>query len=102
MTVSSGNAIPILTTARLRLRAPVMGDFDAYAGMMASERARYMNGPLDTAGAWGYFTSDVALWHLYGHGGLMIDLIETGETVGPGGDQSRAIVPRKGTGLDAL
>ncbi len=98
MTSATGSAIPTLTTSRLRLRAPAMEDFDAYARLMASERAKYMNGPLDTAGAWGYFTSDVALWRLYGHGGLMIDLMETGETVGQVGINHGPLFPEKELG----
>ncbi len=74
--------IPVLNTGRLTLRPPVFSDFAAYADLMASPRAVYMNGPLDTRGAWAYFTSDVALWPLFGHGGLMIDLKKTGACIG--------------------
>ena len=98
MIEENGRAIPTLMTARLRLRAPVMSDFDAYSRLMASDRAKYMNGPLDTAGAWGYFTSDVALWHLYGHGGLMIELVETGETIGEVGINHGPMFPEKELG----
>lgn len=98
MTTSPGSAIPILTTPRLRLRAPVMDDFGAYSRMMASDRARYMNGPLDAAGAWAYFTADVALWHLFGHGGLMIELVATDETIGQVGINHGPLFPEKELG----
>ena len=74
--------IPLLTTARLRLRAPAMADFPAYAAFMASPRSAGLGGPLETKGAWAYFTHDTALWHLSGHGALMMDLRGTGELAG--------------------
>ncbi len=72
----------MLETKRLRLRAPVMADFPAYAAFLASPRSTGVGGPLDTKGAWAYFTHDAALWALFGHGGLMMDLRDTGATVG--------------------
>ena len=65
-------SIPTLTTARLVLRPPVAADFDAYAPMMASERARFMGGPFDRKTAWGMFCHDVAGWSLFGIGSLKI------------------------------
>lgn len=90
--------LPVLATERLVLRPPVMADFEAYAHLMASPRAVYMNGPLDTKGAWAYFTSDVALWHLYGHGGLMIDLRDTERCVGQVGINHGPLFPEKELG----
>jgi len=75
-------AIPTLTTERLLLRPPVEGDFDAYYQMMATPRSRYMGGPYAKSAAWGAFCHDVACWTMFGHGGLMIELRETGECVG--------------------
>jgi RimJ/RimL family protein N-acetyltransferase len=90
--------IPVLTTGQLILRPPVMADFEPYARMMASERAIYMNGPLDEKGAWAYFTSDIALWPLYGHGGLMIDLKQSGICVGSVGINHGPLFPEKELG----
>ena len=64
--------IPTLTTDRLTLRPYSLADFPAYAACLASPRARFMGGPLDTAGAWSYFTNDVAQWPLLGLGALLI------------------------------
>jgi RimJ/RimL family protein N-acetyltransferase len=75
-------AAPTLTTPRLTLRAPVMGDFAAYAAFLAGPRSGGVDGPLDTKGAWGYFTSDVALWSLKGVGGFMMQLKDGGAVVG--------------------
>ena len=65
--------IPTLTTARLTLRALQMTDFPAYAAFLASPSSKGVGGPLDTKGAWNYFAHDAALWHLAGHGALMIE-----------------------------
>lgn len=73
---------PTLTTGRLTLRPMRAEDFPAYAALMASPRARGMGGPYDAAQAWGLFCHDVAGWTLFGHGALMIERRDTGETVG--------------------
>ncbi|MEL6588180.1 MAG: GNAT family N-acetyltransferase [Pseudomonadota bacterium] len=65
--------IPELRTDRLILRAPAMADFDAYAAMMASDRAAYM-GQLSRRHAWYSFTNDVATWLLHGWGIWSVDL----------------------------
>lgn len=64
--------IPTLTTARLTLRPPVMADFEAYAAALAGPAAAYMGGPRSRDGAWDWFASDVAQWHLRGHGSLTV------------------------------
>ncbi|MDJ1006721.1 MAG: GNAT family N-acetyltransferase [Paracoccaceae bacterium] len=74
--------IPTLDTGRLMLRAPRLADFDAYAAMVTSPRARYMQARLTRDDAWMWFVSDTAHWPLFGYGALMIDVVETGETVG--------------------
>lgn len=72
----------VLETARLRLRAPVMDDFEAYAAFLAGPRSAGVDGPLDTKGAWAYFASDVALWTLSGVGGFMMQRKEGGAVIG--------------------
>lgn len=92
------NSIPTLTTKRLILRAPVIGDFPAYALLMASPRSVSMGGPFDARAAWGLFCHDVALWQLFGHGALMIDLRATGECVGQVGINHGPLFPEKELG----
>ncbi|WP_095588440.1 GNAT family N-acetyltransferase [Actibacterium ureilyticum] len=60
--------VPQLDTARLVLRAPVIGDFDSYAAIMMSDRAVHMDGPLSRRDAWLDFTQYVAGWLLRGCG----------------------------------
>lgn len=54
--------IPVLTTDRLTLRAPQRSDFDAYAGIVTSDRAQYMNGAESRADAWSGFFADCGSW----------------------------------------
>lgn len=71
-----------IRTERLTLRMHDIDDFEAYARLMASPRSVGMGGPFDLRVAWGMFCHDVALWQLFGHGALAIDLTETGECIG--------------------
>ncbi len=66
--------IPTLHTERLTLRPYLRSDFDTYAAFLASDRTMYMDGPLDRAQAWTWFTNDIASWALYGFGTLAIEM----------------------------
>ena len=90
--------IPTLHTQRLVLRPPVAGDYPAYAAFLASDRSRFMGGPFTGWAAWGMFASDVAMWTLYGHGALMIELAETGLCVGQVGINHGPMFPEKELG----
>ena len=87
-----------LRTERLRLRMPEIDDFAAYARLMASPRSTGMGGPFDLRAAWGMFCHDVALWQLFGHGALMIELAESGECVGQVGINHGPLFPEKELG----
>lgn len=65
---------PIIETQRLVLRPHQIADFEPYAEIFASDRARYMNGPLSRRAAWNYFASDVAQWALFGFGSWAITI----------------------------
>lgn len=65
---------PTLQTKRLTLRPYLRRDFDTYAAFMASDRAVHMDGPMDRATAWTWFTNDVSTWALYGFGTLAIEM----------------------------
>lgn len=86
-------AIPTLETPRLTLRAPAMVDFPAYAAFMATERASKMGGPYDQWHAWALFCHDTACWALFGHGALMMDRRDSGETVGQVGVNAGPLFP---------
>ncbi|ARQ10539.1 GCN5-related N-acetyltransferase protein [Rhizobium etli] len=94
----SGTGAITIRTERLILRKPEVEDFDTYARLMASPRSVGMGGPFDLRAAWGMFCHDVALWQLFGHGALMIDLAESGECVGQVGINHGPLFPEKELG----
>lgn len=65
-------AIPVLETERLRLRAPALSDFAAYAAFFASERAAHEGGPMNERAAWREFCATLACWPLRGFGGWSV------------------------------
>ncbi|AJE45461.1 GNAT family N-acetyltransferase [Celeribacter indicus] len=73
---------PVIETQRLRLRAHRIEDFGPYADVFASERSQHMNGPLTRRQAWFAFCSDIAQWHLFGHGAWGVEERGTGAFVG--------------------
>lgn len=87
-----------LQTPRLTLRPQTLADFPAYEALLASARAVGMGGPLDTRAAWGMFCHDLASWHFFGHGSLMIDLSATRECVGQVGINHGPLFPEKELG----
>ena len=74
--------IPILRTERLILRAPELGDWPPFLDLMQSDRSTFMGGPYSTEGAWGVFCHGIALWHMFGFGGLSITSASTGGYLG--------------------
>jgi RimJ/RimL family protein N-acetyltransferase len=64
--------IPIVETARLRLRSPEPRDFEAYAEFRGSERARVLGGPNSRADAFHMFCGLVGHWHLRGFGRWLV------------------------------
>lgn len=73
---------PTLSTQRMILRPIVLDDFKSFAEFLASPRSEGMGGPFDEREAWGIFCHEVALWSLFGHGGLAVELQATDECVG--------------------
>lgn len=60
--------VPTLTTARLRLRAPVIGDYPAYEAVFTSARSVHIGGPFSAEDAFADFCQGVAGWALRGAG----------------------------------
>ncbi|MEN8838575.1 MAG: GNAT family N-acetyltransferase [Celeribacter marinus] len=73
---------PTITTQRLTLRAHRTSDFDAYATAFASERARFMGGPMERRKAWFAFCGDIAQWSLFGHGAWGVERTDDGIFIG--------------------
>ena len=60
--------IPVIDTARLRLRAPAARDFDAYAAFRGSDRARLLGGPFTREQAFTQFSGLIGHWVMRGFG----------------------------------
>ncbi len=73
-------ALPVLTTERLELRAPLLSDFALFAEILASQRSTFLGGPMDEEQAWTEFTNYCAGWLLRGDG--VFAVIKSGETIG--------------------
>jgi RimJ/RimL family protein N-acetyltransferase len=73
---------PTLVTARLTLRPLKIEDLAAYETFLMSERSTGMGGPFDKSTVWGLFCGDVAMWHFFGHGALMVELTATKQCIG--------------------
>ena len=80
--MSDLHAIPQLTTERLTLRAPASGDMEALCAFYASDRSRFVGGPLTREQTWRQLATEIGHWTLRGYGRWMVDVTETGATVG--------------------
>jgi RimJ/RimL family protein N-acetyltransferase len=75
--------VPTLTTERLTLRGWRPDDLEAYAEITADpEVMRFMDGPLDRAGAWREIALFVGHWELRGYGLWVVERREDGALLG--------------------
>jgi RimJ/RimL family protein N-acetyltransferase len=76
--------VPVLTTERLRLRAPRVADLPLWLPLYSGPRAVQMGGPFDDpdATAWEEFAYYTGCWMLYGHGLWTIERRDTGAPIG--------------------
>ncbi len=61
-------AVPVITTHRLRLRAPVIADYAAYRDVFMSDRSQHIGGPFTQEAAFADFCQGIAGWLLRGAG----------------------------------
>lgn len=73
--------VPQLTTQRLRLRAPIVGDFGHYADIVTGPRGCHL-GVTSRAEAWLDFAQMVAGWSLRGHGLWSVEPVQGGALCG--------------------
>lgn len=74
--------IPTLTTERLTLRAPEQRDFDVFAAFYASDRAKFVGGPMDRPAAWRQLATEAGHWQLRGYGRWIVADRTTDQAVG--------------------
>jgi RimJ/RimL family protein N-acetyltransferase len=75
-------AVPTLEADRTRLRAMRIEDFPAWAEILCSDRARWMDGPYTRDTAFVEFEATAGAWPLRGHGGWTVEDRATGEVLG--------------------
>lgn len=73
---------PILDTPRLRLRPLCAADFEAEAAFYASERSRFVGGPMERPAAWRTFAMFLGHWALRGFGFWGVEDRESGGYLG--------------------
>jgi RimJ/RimL family protein N-acetyltransferase len=74
--------LPVIETARLRLRAPLLSDFDAWAEIFCGPAGRHLGGPFDRDDAFTEFGATCGLWLLRGHGLWTVEPKAGGEVLG--------------------
>jgi RimJ/RimL family protein N-acetyltransferase len=74
--------VPVLTTARLCLRAPRMQDFAGWVQIATTDRGRFIGGPMSREEAWADFNQMVAGWLLRGHGLWSVERLSDGALLG--------------------
>lgn len=65
---------PTITGDRVRLRAHVISDMDAFEAFFASDRANHVDAPGNRTHLWYGFASEVGSWALMGMGGWAIEV----------------------------
>lgn len=73
MTYTFPLPIPVLTTARLTLRAPVEADFPAMLAFNDSPRSSFVGGGRDRQWVWRGLLANIGHWALRGYGFYSVD-----------------------------
>jgi RimJ/RimL family protein N-acetyltransferase len=74
--------LPEIETARLRLRAPRLDDFDAWAEILTGPAAPHLGGPFDRDEAFIEFLASCGTWLLRGHGPWTVEPKQGGDVLG--------------------
>jgi len=74
--------LPVIETARLRLRAPTLADFDAWAEIFTGPAGPHLGGPFTRDEAFTEFAATCGLWLLRGHGVLTVEAKAGGAPLG--------------------
>jgi len=77
--------IPVIETPRLRLRGPRLADYEGFASFMASDRARFVGGPVGRTLSWRGFCHLTGHWALRGYSNFVLADRETDQALGLAG-----------------
>ncbi|MDJ0628202.1 MAG: GNAT family N-acetyltransferase [Rhodobacter sp.] len=75
-------AIPVIETERLVLRGPTEADFPPLAAFYASDRSKFVGGPMTPEQTWRALASEVGHWALKGYGRWAVEIAATAEFIG--------------------
>lgn len=89
---------PVLTTERLKLRAPNPGDWESLRSFAATDRADYLGGPYDLASAWRVFCHIAGMWAVRGYGSFVFTLKDDDTPIGMAGPWHPAEWPEQEIG----
>lgn len=76
------SALPVIDTPRLRLRAPTLADFDAWAAILCGPAGPHLGGPFSRDDAFVEFAAACGSWLLRGFGTWAVDARDTATTLG--------------------
>lgn len=74
--------IPTLQTDRLILRPATQDDFEPFAAFYASDRAKFVGGPLSREEAWRMLAMEMGHWQIAGFGRWIVEPKDNGATAG--------------------
>lgn len=74
--------VPVVETARLRLRCPEARDFEAYAAFRAGPRSVLLGGPFDRVSSFNGFCALVGHWQMRGFGRWIVADRDSDEALG--------------------
>ncbi len=94
--------IPTLTTERLILRSPRIEDFETFAAFYASDRSRFVGGPMTREESWRMLATEIGHWSLRGFGRWAVEERETGRFCGVIGLWDPAGWPEPEVGWDLM
>ena len=80
--IAMTDAIPVLDTQRLTLRAPKKADLPTMTAFFATERSHTVGGPADATQTFAKLAARIGHWAIKGHGFWHIDESKTGDFLG--------------------
>jgi RimJ/RimL family protein N-acetyltransferase len=76
------SSAPIINTDRLTLRPLNPGDFGPLADFYASDRSRFVGGPMTAEQTWRALASEIGHWSLRGYGRWAVDVSKSSSFAG--------------------
>jgi len=94
--------IPTLTTSRLTLRPLMAADFDVFADFFASDRSKFVGGPVPRELSWRMLAVELGHWSLRGYGRWAVEETASGRFAGVVGPWNPEGWPEPEVGWDLM